>query len=136
MLWSQPRQLTTVVDTTMDPMMVEATIQGPSLNRCSASEPGHVAVTITDMVDNPPGDVQPTSDNEDGSTRNALCTPPRPAQSSSIQEEIESRICIPLQTPIIRAGPKVRRSKTPRSGFTLRRNERIARKPRAANSML
>ena len=33
--------------------------------------------------------------------RNVLYTPPRPAQSRSIEEEIESRVCIPLQTPII-----------------------------------
>ena len=89
-----------------------------------------------DMADNRPGDVQPTFDNEDSSVRNALCSPPRAAQSRSIEEEIESRVCIPLQTPIIRAGPKLRRSKTPKLGFTMRHSERIARKPRATNSTL
>jgi len=89
-----------------------------------------------DMADNRPGDVQPTFDNEDCSMRNALCSPPRPVQSRAIEEEIESRICIPLQTPIICAGPKLRRSKTPKLGFTMRHNERIARKTRVTNSML
>jgi len=82
----------------------------------------------------PPGDVQPTFENEDSIVRNVLYTPPRPAQSRSIEEEIESRICIPLQPPIIRAGPKLRRS--PKSGFTMRHSEHIARKPRATNSTL
>ena len=65
-------------------------------NRRSASELGHVAVMTTNMVDNRPGNVQLTFDNEDSSVWNVLCSPPRPAQSRSIEEEIESLIYIPL----------------------------------------
>lgn len=137
--------------TWVDPMLEELTASlvvsrpaGPTTPRCYTTPAGvsltmeslrlspelePVTETTTDIVVNPPGDVQPSVDNEDS-------TPPRPAQSRSIVEEIVSRICIPLQTPIIRAGPMLRRSKTPKSGFTMRRSERIAKKPRAANSTL
>ena len=49
---------------------------------------------------------------------------------------IESQVCIPLQTPIISSGPKLRKSKTPKSVFTPRRSERLAQKPRSANATL
>lgn len=76
-----------------------------------------------------PSDVQWTSDKEDGSARNALCTPPLPAQSRSLEEEIESQVCLPLETLMIRVGPKVRKSKMPKLVLLLRRSERLARKP-------
>jgi hypothetical protein len=43
-------------------------------------------------------------------------------------------ICLPLQTPVIRGGPKLRHSRTPVSIHTLRRSGRIAARPRAVNS--
>ena len=82
------------------------------------------------------GFLQWTSDNEDGGARNVLCTWPRPAQSRSLEEEIESQICLLLQTLMIRVGPKLRKSKTPKSVFTPRRSERLAQKPRSANATL
>jgi len=41
---------------------------------------------------------------------------------------------MPLQTPLIRGGPRLRRSKTPVTIRMIRRSVRLAAKPRAANS--
>lgn len=49
-------------------------------------------------------------------------------------DDVEARICIPLQTPVIRGGPRLRRSRTPRSVPSIRRRGSLAAKPRAANS--
>jgi hypothetical protein len=54
----------------------------------------------------------------------------------SLQEELESQICVPLEAPIIHAAPKLRRSKTLKPGFTPRRSVRLAAKPRAANTTI
>lgn len=51
-----------------------------------------------------------------------------------IQEQIEAKLCLPLRTPILRGGPRLRRSRTPISSTSLRRSGRLARKPRAANA--
>lgn len=76
------------------------------------------------MVDDPPSNVQPTADNDEGSAQDdTVCTPPRLAQLGSLEE----KIC---------AGPKLRKSKTPKSVLTPRRSERLAMKPRAANATL
>ena len=50
---------------TLDPMLVEAAIQDPPPERRSVSEPGHVAETDTNLVDDPPSNVMPTSGNDD-----------------------------------------------------------------------
>jgi hypothetical protein len=57
-------QLSTAVDTTMDPMLVEAAIQGSLTDRRSASDSGHVAVTTTGMVDTSPTDIVLASDDD------------------------------------------------------------------------
>jgi hypothetical protein len=54
----------------------------------------------------------------------------------SLQEELESQICVPLEPPIIHAAPKLRRSKTPKPRFTSRCSVRLAAKPRAANATI
>ena len=56
------------------------------------------------------------------------------ANCTAIQEDLEARICIPLQTPVIRGGPRLRRSRTPVSIHSIRRSGMLAAKPRAANS--
>jgi hypothetical protein len=120
-------------------MILEAELLGTHQGRQGPTS--FVPGELVEQVRPEDGDVVPpaspmTIQCADSSARNALCSPQPPAQSRSIQEEIELLICIPLQTPIIRAGPKLRRSKTPKSGFTMRRSERIPRKLRAANSTL
>jgi hypothetical protein len=123
----------------LDPVILEAELLSAHQGRQGPTSfiPGE----LVEQVRPEDGDVVPpaspmTIQCTDSSAGNVLCSPQPPAQSRSIEEEIESRICIPLQTPIIRVGPKLRRSKTPKSGFTMRRSERIARKPHAANSTL
>jgi hypothetical protein len=59
-------------------MLVEAAIQGSLTDRRSASDPGHVAVMTTGMVDTPPTDIVLAFD-DDGNVQNTVCTPPRPA---------------------------------------------------------
>jgi hypothetical protein len=49
-------------------------------------------------------------------------TLPAAGSTVSVQEELEAMICLPLQTPVIRGGPKLRRSRTPVSIHTLRRS--------------
>jgi hypothetical protein len=45
-------------------------------------------------------------------------------------------VCLPLATPNIAGGPRLRRSRTPASVQTLRRSGRIAAMPRAPNTTL
>jgi hypothetical protein len=49
-------------------------------------------------------------------------------------DELEAKVCVPLSTPLIRAGPRPRRSRTPATLTPLRRSRRLAAKPRAANA--
>lgn len=48
-------------------------------------------------------------------------------------EDFESSVCIPLQTPILKA-PLLRRARMPAAPSVLRRSGRLAAKPRAANA--
>jgi len=59
---------------------------------------------------------------------------PRPVPPSSMQEELEEVVCCPLATPIIRAGPRLCRSRTLVSIHSLRRSGRLAAKSRASNA--
>jgi hypothetical protein len=56
--------------------------------------------------------------------------------AASLRSDIEAGVCIPLDSPIIRAGPRLRKSRTPASVLSLRRSSRLAVKPRAANATL
>jgi hypothetical protein len=56
------------------------------------------------------------------------------ATTATVQEELEALVCLPLQSPLIRERPRLRRSRTPVSIHSLRRSGRIAAQPRAANS--
>lgn len=47
---------------------------------------------------------------------------------------LESRLCIPLQTPLVRSRPRLRRSRTPVNSQSLRRSVRVAAAPREADS--
>jgi hypothetical protein len=53
---------------------------------------------------------------------------------TSVQEELEAEVCLPLATPVLRGRPRLRRSRTPVSITSLWRSGRIAGKPRAANA--
>jgi hypothetical protein len=55
-------------------------------------------------------------------------------RARSVLEEIEAEVCIPLRTPLLRGGPRLRRSRTPVTVHSLRRSGRIAARPRAANA--
>ena len=52
------------------------------------------------------------------------------------QDEIVARVCIPLDSPVIRAGPRLRKSRTPATVLSIRRSSRLAAKPQAANATL
>ena len=54
--------------------------------------------------------------------------------AANMQERIEDAVCCPLVSPIIRAGPHLRRSKTPVLVHSLRRSGRLASKSRASNA--
>ena len=49
-------------------------------------------------------------------------------------ETLEARLCLPLQTPLIRGPPRLRRPRTPVSVLSLRRSDRLAARPREADS--
>ena len=55
------------------------------------------------------------------------------AAAATVQEEIEALICLPLETPLLEK-PQLRRSRMPVPADSLRRSERIAATPRAANA--
>lgn len=46
-------------------------------------------------------------------------------------DEIEARVCIPLDSPILKTGPRLRKSRTPATVLSIRRSSRLAAKPRA-----
>jgi hypothetical protein len=48
-------------------------------------------------------------------------------------ETLEEHLCIPMQTPLVKGPPRLRRPRTPASVQSLRRSERLALKPRAVN---
>ncbi|CAD6229261.1 unnamed protein product [Miscanthus lutarioriparius] len=52
----------------------------------------------------------------------------------TLHETLEARLCLPLQTSLIRGPPRLRRPKTPVSIQSLRRSDRLAAKPREADS--
>jgi hypothetical protein len=56
------------------------------------------------------------------------------AAALSIEESLEERLCLPLQTPLILGPPRLRRSRTPAPVASLRRSERIAAQPREADT--
>ena len=52
----------------------------------------------------------------------------------TLQETLEAWLCLPLQTPLIRGPPRLRRPRTPVSVLSLRRSDRLAARPREADS--
>jgi hypothetical protein len=56
--------------------------------------------------------------------------------SSRFRKSSSSRYASILSPPVIQAAPKLRRSKTPKPGFTPRRSVHLAAKPRAANATI
>jgi hypothetical protein len=59
---------------------------------------------------------------------------PHATATLSIQESLEELLCLPLQTPLIRGPPRLRRPRTPVFVTPLRRSERIAAQPREADT--
>ena len=59
---------------------------------------------------------------------------PHVTATMPIQESLEERLCLPLQTPLIRGPPRLHRPKTSVSVLSLWRSERLAAKPREADS--
>jgi hypothetical protein len=51
----------------------------------------------------------------------------------SIEESLEERLCLPLQTPLIHGPPRLRRPRTPAPITLLRHSECIAAQPREAD---
>lgn len=66
-----------------------------------------------------------------------VSTPPR-ATAVPLMDEIEARMCIPvpLQTPILRDAPRLRKSRTPATVISIMRSTRLVAKPRALNATL
>ena len=62
----------------------------------------------------------------------------RPASSGpvppTLQETLEARLCLPLQTPLIRGPPRLCRPRTLVSVQSQRRSDRLAVKPREVDS--
>lgn len=56
------------------------------------------------------------------------------AKQPLLHDELEERLCQPLQTPIVRGPPRLHRPKTPPSVLSLRRSDRLAAKPRDVDS--
>jgi len=54
--------------------------------------------------------------------------------ASQIQLRLESAVCLPLQSPLLRSAPRLRRARTPVSVASLRRSGRLAARSRAANA--
>jgi hypothetical protein len=107
-------------------------------NHRPASEPGHGDMA-TIVVDNP-SDVQPiltlprememldaprdsSSVDDTGLSASLGSVPP------TLHETLEARLCLPLQTPLIRGPPRLRRPRTLVSVWSLRLSERLAAKP-------
>lgn len=58
------------------------------------------------------------------------------ALRSAVVRRIQDQVCLPFQTPLVRAGPRLRRSRTPITPRSLRRSSRIAARPRAGNATI
>jgi hypothetical protein len=58
----------------------------------------------------------------------------RASSTASILEVMEAQVCLPLQTPIIRGPPMLRRSRTPILVWSLRCSKRLSRKAAHPNS--
>jgi hypothetical protein len=59
---------------------------------------------------------------------------PHAMATLSIQETLEERLCLPLQTPLIRGPSRLRRPRTPAFVTSFRRSEHIAAQLREADS--
>ena len=59
---------------------------------------------------------------------------PHTIPTMSIQESLEERLCLSLQTPLIRGPPRLCRPRTSGPVTSLQRSDRIAAKPREADS--
>ena len=59
---------------------------------------------------------------------------PHATATVSIQESLEERLCLPLQKPLIRGPPRLCRPRTSGPVTSLQRSDRIAAKPREADS--
>ena len=55
-----------------------------------------------------------------------------PSADVSLLTQLEARVCIPLETPLI-SKPRVRRSRTPSTVLSVHRSGRIAAKAKASN---
>jgi hypothetical protein len=64
-----------------------------------------------------------------------VLTPPR-TSTAAIMQQTEDRVCIPMESPLIKVGPRLRRPRTPATVLSIRRSTRLAAKPRAANVTL
>jgi hypothetical protein len=51
-------------------------------------------------------------------------------------QQIEDRVCIPMESPLIKDGPRLCRPRTPATVLSIRCSTRQAAKPRAANATL
>lgn len=58
-----------------------------------------------------------------------------PAASVAILEDLEERLCLPLQTPLVCGPPRLRRARTPAPAQSLRRSVRIAAAPREVQKL-
>lgn len=58
-----------------------------------------------------------------------------PVANRSVQEQLEAEVCIPMRTPLIKGGPRLRRSRTPVSIPSLRRSVRQVARPREPNAV-
>jgi hypothetical protein len=79
----------------------------------------------------------PQAEDAEGSSVLPVADEPPPLEVEDlnvVQAEREAGICIPMHTPLIRAGPRPRRSRMPISIPSLRRSGRITAKPRAPNA--
>ncbi|CAD6262766.1 unnamed protein product [Miscanthus lutarioriparius] len=59
---------------------------------------------------------------------------PHATATMSIQESLEERLYLPLHTPLIHGPPRLRKPRTSAPITSLRRSDRIATKPREADS--
>lgn len=56
-----------------------------------------------------------------------------PATPRTILTNLEGRLCIPMETPLLKEKPRLRRAKTPATVQSIRRSARIAATPREPN---
>lgn len=65
----------------------------------------------------------------------AMGTPPG-SRAAFLRSEIEAGVCVPMDSPIIRVGPRLRKSRTPATVLSIGRSTWLAAKPRASNATL